>query len=137
HRDASHVGKPSESATVALLERRNQTAQSRTQHPPAELQPPVLIALSCVCIGSSFPGRHMTTFSSTRPDLSSPLRIAINGYGRIGRSVLRALYEQGLQSRVQVVAINEPSDLATMAYLSRFDSTHGVFPGSVEEGDDT
>src|SRR5690606_36029345 len=47
HRDASHVGKPSESATVALLERRNQTAQSRTQHPPAELQPPVLIALSC------------------------------------------------------------------------------------------
>lgn len=79
----------------------------------------------------------MTTFSSTRPDLSSPLRIAINGYGRIGRSVLRALYEQGLQSRVQVVAINEPSDLATMAYLSRFDSTHGVFPGSVEEGDDT
>lgn len=66
--------------------------------------------------------------------LSGPLRVAINGYGRIGRCVLRALYESGLNDRIQVVAINEPSDLATMAYLSRFDSTHGVFPGAVEQG---
>lgn len=61
------------------------------------------------------------------------LRVAINGYGRIGRCVLRALYERGDAERVQVVAINEPQDLASMAYLSQFDSTHGRFPGQVEQ----
>ncbi|MFA7670304.1 MAG: glyceraldehyde 3-phosphate dehydrogenase NAD-binding domain-containing protein [Burkholderiaceae bacterium] len=66
-----------------------------------------------------------------------PLRIAINGYGRIGRCVLRALHESSLRHRFEVVAINEPSDLATMAYLSQFDSTHGVFPGTVEQGEDS
>jgi len=66
-----------------------------------------------------------------------PLRIAINGYGRIGRCVLRALYESALGDRIEVVAINEPSDLATMAYLSQFDSTHGVFPGTVEQDGDS
>lgn len=61
-----------------------------------------------------------------------PLRLAINGYGRIGRCVLRALQESALKDSFQVVAINEPADLATMAYLTQFDSTHGVFPGQVE-----
>ena len=65
-----------------------------------------------------------------------PLRIAINGYGRIGRCVLPAVHESPLGDRIQVVAINEPSDLATMAYLSQFDSTHGVFPGTVEQNGD-
>ncbi|MDR2678813.1 MAG: erythrose-4-phosphate dehydrogenase [Zoogloeaceae bacterium] len=60
-----------------------------------------------------------------------PCRIAINGYGRIGRCFLRALHEAGLAQRFQVVAINEPADLASMAYLTRFDSTHGRFPGQV------
>lgn len=60
------------------------------------------------------------------------LRVAINGYGRIGRCVLRALHERGDADRVRVVAINEPQDLASMAYLSQFDSTHGRFPGRVE-----
>ena len=74
---------------------------------------------------------------NTQPAFRTPLRIAINGYGRIGRCVLRALYESPLRDFIQVVAINEPSDLATMTYLSRFDSTHGMFPGTVEEGDDS
>lgn len=63
-----------------------------------------------------------------------PVRIAINGYGRIGRCVLRALYEAGLDQQFQVVAIIEPADLASMTYLTRFDSTHGVFPGKIEQG---
>ena len=60
-----------------------------------------------------------------------PVRIAINGYGRIGRCVLRAIYERKLEQQLEIVAINEPSDLETMAYLTQFDSTHGVFPGKV------
>lgn len=59
------------------------------------------------------------------------VRIAINGYGRIGRCVLRAIYERQLEQELEVVAINEPADLETMAYLTQFDSTHGVFPGKV------
>jgi glyceraldehyde 3-phosphate dehydrogenase/D-erythrose 4-phosphate dehydrogenase len=64
-----------------------------------------------------------------------PLRIAINGYGRIGRCFLRALMESPLRERFTVVAINDPADLASIAYLTRFDSTHGRFPGNVELGD--
>ena len=60
------------------------------------------------------------------------LRIAINGYGRIGRSVLRAIYESGARQWVEVVAINEPAELKTMAHLTQYDSTHGRFPGTVE-----
>lgn len=80
------------------------------------------------------PSTHVTSPSGGRYTPSRPLRIAINGYGRIGRCVLRALHEAP-GGRIEIVAINEPSDLATMAYLSRFDSTHGVFPGTIEEID--
>ena len=59
---------------------------------------------------------------------SRPLRLAINGYGRIGRCFLRALYERGLEQHFQVVAINEPAKADSIAYLTRFDSTHGRFP---------
>jgi glyceraldehyde 3-phosphate dehydrogenase/D-erythrose 4-phosphate dehydrogenase len=60
------------------------------------------------------------------------LRLAINGYGRIGRMVLRALYERGdLRDRLRIVAINEPADLATIAHLTKYDTTHGRFPGTV------
>ncbi len=55
-------------------------------------------------------------------------RIAINGYGRIGQGVLRAIYQRGLQQELQVVAINELSDLDTLTYLTRYDTTHGRFP---------
>ena len=58
----------------------------------------------------------------------SPLRLAINGYGRIGRCFMRALVERGLHERLQVHAINEPADLDSIVYLTRFDSTHGRFP---------
>lgn len=63
------------------------------------------------------------------------LRLALNGYGRIGRCVLRALYESGRRRQMQVVAINEPADLATIAHLTKYDSTHGRFPGAVSAGD--
>lgn len=59
------------------------------------------------------------------------IRLAINGYGRIGRSVLRALQESPLQSCMQVVAINELADANTVLHLTRYDSTHGRFPGTL------
>ncbi|NTV12075.1 MAG: erythrose-4-phosphate dehydrogenase [Zoogloea sp.] len=66
-----------------------------------------------------------------------PLRLAINGYGRIGRCFLRALHESVHRDDYQVVLINEPADLASIAYLTRFDSTHGRFPGQVDTRDKT
>lgn len=63
------------------------------------------------------------------------LRVGINGYGRIGRCVLRAIYERRAQDAFEVVVINEPADIDTMAHLTRFDSTHGVFPGTLDNDD--
>ncbi|RLA47323.1 MAG: type I glyceraldehyde-3-phosphate dehydrogenase [Gammaproteobacteria bacterium] len=60
------------------------------------------------------------------------LRLAINGYGRIGRSVLRALYESPLRSHLQVVAVNELADARTVLHLTHYDSTHGRFPLPLE-----
>lgn len=60
--------------------------------------------------------------------MSMTIRVAINGYGRIGQSVLRALYESPHRERISIVAINELSDLDTIAYLTRYDTTHGRFP---------
>ena len=65
------------------------------------------------------------------------IRVAINGYGRIGRSVLRALYESKHREYIQVVAINELADCKTIAHLTKYDSTHGHFPGSVQLADST
>lgn len=62
-------------------------------------------------------------------------RLAINGYGRIGQCVLRALYENGYRDDLQVVAINELADLETIAHLTRYDSTHGRFQGEVTTTD--
>ena len=59
-------------------------------------------------------------------------RLAINGYGRIGRSVLRALVESPYREAMQVVAINEPADCETICHLTQFDSTHGRFKGHVQ-----
>lgn len=78
----------------------------------------------------------MTAFQGAASASFPPLRVAINGYGRIGRCLLRAIHESPLRDHIHVVAINEPSDLATMAYLSQFDSTHGIFPGTVEQNGD-
>ncbi len=59
------------------------------------------------------------------------IKLAINGFGRIGRNILRALYEGDLRKSFQVVAINDLSDLDTNAYLFKNDSVHGRFPGEV------
>ncbi|OLU34383.1 type I glyceraldehyde-3-phosphate dehydrogenase [Pseudomonas sp. PA15(2017)] len=60
------------------------------------------------------------------------LRIAINGFGRIGRNVLRALYTQNYREKLQVVAINDLGDSAINAHLLKYDSVHGIFDASVE-----
>ncbi len=63
------------------------------------------------------------------------VKIAINGYGRIGRMVLRALYEGQRRDELNVVAINDLGDANTNAHLTRYDSAHGPFPFPVEVGD--
>lgn len=65
-----------------------------------------------------------------------PYRVALNGYGRIGRCVLRALHERGGQTGFEIVALNDLADLASVEYLTRFDSTHGRFPGEVKVSGD-
>lgn len=60
------------------------------------------------------------------------IRVAINGYGRIGRNILRAHFEKKLHPAIQIVAINDLGDVNTNAYLTRHDTTHGKFPGTVE-----
>ncbi|MFT6986722.1 MAG: D-erythrose 4-phosphate dehydrogenase [Psychromonas sp.] len=60
------------------------------------------------------------------------IRIAINGYGRIGRSVVRALYESNRQNEIQVVVINELAEPHAISHLTQYDSTHGRFPFPVE-----
>jgi len=63
------------------------------------------------------------------------VRVAVNGFGRIGRLVLRAAYEAG-RDDLEFVAVNDLGDVAMNAHLLRHDSTHGPFPGKVETGDD-
>jgi glyceraldehyde 3-phosphate dehydrogenase len=64
------------------------------------------------------------------------IKVAINGYGRIGRNVLRAFYEGGKQQDIQIVAINDLGNAEHNAHLTRYDTTHGKFPGTVAvEGD--
>ncbi|PIZ04688.1 MAG: type I glyceraldehyde-3-phosphate dehydrogenase [Gammaproteobacteria bacterium CG_4_10_14_0_8_um_filter_38_16] len=64
------------------------------------------------------------------------IRIAINGFGRIGRNIARALYESGYRDRLELVAVNDLSDLNTNAHLLKFDSVHGRFAHSVSVLDD-
>ncbi|HEX7752052.1 MAG TPA: type I glyceraldehyde-3-phosphate dehydrogenase [Novosphingobium sp.] len=59
------------------------------------------------------------------------VKVAINGYGRIGRNVLRALYEAGRNQEIQIVAINDLGDAETNAHLTRYDTAHGKFPFDV------
>jgi glyceraldehyde 3-phosphate dehydrogenase (phosphorylating) len=64
------------------------------------------------------------------------VRVAINGFGRIGRNILRAIAESGRKD-IEVVAINDLAPVETNAHLLRFDSVHGRFPGEVKTGPDT
>ena len=59
------------------------------------------------------------------------IRVAINGYGRIGRNILRAHYEGGKKHDIQIVAINDLGDAKINAHLTKYDTAHGAFPGSV------
>src|SRR5581483_823482 len=64
------------------------------------------------------------------------IKVAINGYGRIGRNVLRALYESNRNREIQIVAVNDLGNAETNAHLTRYDTVHGKFPGQVKvEGD--
>ncbi|MEP7312764.1 MAG: type I glyceraldehyde-3-phosphate dehydrogenase [Pseudomonadota bacterium] len=64
------------------------------------------------------------------------IKVGINGYGRIGRNILRALYESGRTGEIQIVAINDLGDAKTNAHLTRYDTAHGKFKGTVEvDGD--
>ena len=60
-----------------------------------------------------------------------PIKVAINGYGRIGRNIVRALYESGRTNEIQIVAINDLCDSNTNAHLTQYDSVHGKFPFEV------
>ena len=63
------------------------------------------------------------------------IKVGINGYGRIGRNILRALYESGRTDEIQVIAINDLGDAATNAHLTKYDTAHGRFPGEVSAGE--
>jgi len=64
------------------------------------------------------------------------IKIGINGYGRIGRNILRALYEGDKRSQLEIVAVNDLGDSNTNAHLTRRDTAHGPFPGTIEvDGD--
>ena len=60
-------------------------------------------------------------------------RVAINGFGRIGRLYLRAALKRG--SDLQIVAVNDITDAPTLAHLFKYDSIHGIWPGDVSAGD--
>jgi len=65
------------------------------------------------------------------------IKVAINGYGRIGRNIMRAVHEYGWKDRIEIVAINDLGDANTNAHLTQYDTAHGRFPGevSVDGGD--
>ena len=64
------------------------------------------------------------------------VKIAINGYGRIGRNILKALFESHRTNELEIVAINDLGDAESNAYLTQYDSAHGTFPFDVEAKDD-
>ena len=65
------------------------------------------------------------------------IKVAINGYGRIGRNIMRAVHEYGWTDKIQIVAINDLGDANTNAHLTKYDTAHGTFAGTVtvENGD--
>jgi glyceraldehyde 3-phosphate dehydrogenase len=64
-------------------------------------------------------------------EINMTIKVAINGYGRIGRNVLRAHYEGGKKNDIQIVAINDLGNTESNAHLTRYDTAHGKFPGTV------
>ncbi len=77
-------------------------------------------------------------FRNLKPNLeieNMAIKVAINGYGRIGRNVLRALYESNRTGEIQIVAINDLGNAETNAHLTQYDTAHGKFPGEVSVQD--
>ena len=64
------------------------------------------------------------------------LKLGINGYGRIGRSIVRAIYERDLSDQVQLLAINDLAELDSAVYLTQYDSAHGRFAAEVTQAQD-
>jgi len=64
------------------------------------------------------------------------IKVGINGYGRIGRNILRAVYESGRTDEIQIVAINDLGDANTNAHLTQYDTAHGKFPGEISVNGD-
>ena len=60
------------------------------------------------------------------------IKVAINGYGRIGRNIMRALYESGRTNEIQILAVNDLGDANTNAHLTQYDTAHGKFPGNID-----
>ena len=60
------------------------------------------------------------------------IKVAINGYGRIGRSILRAIYENNLHKQIKIIALNTIPCIETSAHLTKYDSIHGVFTEDVQ-----
>src|SRR5207237_5060859 len=84
-----------------------------------------------MCAAPQDPSRHPHLIQS-----HMTIKVAINGYGRIGRNVLRAHYEGGKSHDLAIVALNDLGSPETNAHLTRYDTVHGKFPGKVEvEGD--
>lgn len=65
------------------------------------------------------------------------INVAINGFGRIGRNILRALYENGYRDQIKVVAINDLGDAKINAHLFKYDSVHGIYAGEVNHDETT
>ena len=65
------------------------------------------------------------------------VKIAINGYGRIGRNILKALFESGRTDELEILAINDLGDADSNAYLTKYDTAHGIFPFDVEAKGDS
>ena len=59
------------------------------------------------------------------------IKVGINGYGRIGRNILRALYESKRTNEIEIIAINDLGDTNTNAHLTQYDTAHGIFPGTL------
>src|SRR5512138_2731746 len=80
--------------------------------------------------------RYRSCCSDYHEVTSMPIKVGINGYGRIGRNILRALYEANRQQEIQIVALNDLGDAQTNAHLTRYDTVHGKFNGEVKvDGD--
>src|SRR5690349_15386923 len=91
---------------------------------------------TCSLISASRPIISLSRYANCWRNERMAIKVGINGYGRIGRNVLRALYESNRTNEIQIVAVNDLGDAQTNAHLTQYDTAHGKFPGKVSvEGD--